>query len=543
MRIKSEAELLDQATRKQIIDEIKGKENQERKNQAYRRYLCYKDHTKDFVVEQLLRQFDYTTVQEMTYAIANVSFLRKVVDKLARVYSAGVQREITGDDKATENLSKLEKNLEFNASIKKTNKFLKLQKNIAVYVKPCPYTEEDGSEKYKLKVEPLNPYLYDVVEDYNDRTRPMAYILSDFTYKSANNLTVTTQQQATHNYSEVKTGNNDGVDQKIADDPSDAKTECIIWWSKNYHFTTDQEGRITSPEIDNPIKEKPFVNFAIDQDGQFWAQGGDDLVDGSILINSVMTHNQHVAITQGYGQFWMRGKNLPKNIKVGVNKVISMEYLKDEPTPEIGYASANPQIDSLRALVESYVALLLTTNNLSTSSVGASLSGNTSAPSGVAMLIDKAESMEDVNDQRQIFVDKEPEIWDIVNKWLAIYGDNLDEDFKGLSLPENFEEKFTIKFHDAPVIMSEKEKLENLKMRKELGLDTMLDLIMKDNPQLSKDEAEKKLQEVLAEKIKNQLQVADPNKPGVPNQPVDSNPPAPPAVDKQPAQETPPVGE
>lgn len=505
MRVKSEIEILDQRTRVEIINEIKSSENSSRKNAAYKRYLCYKDQTKQFVMEHLLQQFDPSTVNEMSYAISNISLIRKVVDKLARVYSHGVTRAIMGDEQSTMNMSKLEKELEFNAQIKKTNKFLKLQKNIAVYVKPCPYVEEDGTEKYRLKVEPLNPYLYDVVEDYNDRTRPMCFILSDYTYKDSATLALTSSQIASHNNNPVSLSKGDGIDQKIADSPADEKIEHFVWWTKNYHFTTDQHGNITSQDIVNPINELPFVNFAIDQDGSFWAEGGDDLVDGTILVNSVMTHNQHVAITQGYGQFWMKGKNLPRNIKVGANKAILMEYQEGEPTPEIGYATASPQIDSLRALVESYVALLLTTNNLSTSSIGASLNGGTSAPSGVAMIIDKAESMEDVQDQRQIFVDKEPEIWSIINKWLSIYGDNLDEDFKGLELKEGFEEDFNIVFVDAPVIMSEKEKLDNFKLRKELGLDSMIDLIMKDNPQFNKEQAEMKLKEILEEKIENKM--------------------------------------
>lgn len=505
MRIRTEIEILDQQVRKQIIDELKGKENQSRKNEAYRRYLSYKDQTKQFVIEHLLQQFDQSTVAEMSYAIANISLLRKVIDKLARVYSNGVTRSIIGDDVSTQNMHDLEKELEFNANIKKTNKFLKLQKNVAVYVKPCQYIEENGSEKYKIKVESLNPYLYDVVEDYNDRTKPLAFILSDFTYKTNANLALTNSQMESHGANPVSIQKNNGVDEKIADQPADTKIECLIWWTKSYHFTTDQHGKITSEDIVNPINELPFVNFAIDQDGSFWAEGGDDLVDGNILINSVMTHNQHVAITQGYGQFWMKGENLPRNIKVGVNKALIMEYKSGEAVPELGYATASPQIDSLRALVESYVALLLTTNNLSASSVNASLSGHTSAPSGVAMIIDKAESMEDVNDQRQIFIDKEPEIWSIVNKWIAVYGDNLDEDFKGLNLAENFKENFNMVFTDAPVIMSEKEKLENFKLRKELGIDSMLDLIKKDNPQLDDEQAMAKLKEVMAEKLENQM--------------------------------------
>jgi hypothetical protein len=47
------------------------------------------------------------------------------------------------------------------------------------------------------------------------------------------------------------------------------------------------------------------------------------------------------------------------------------------------------------------------------------------------------------------------------------------------------------------VILSESEKLANLKVRKELGIDSMVDLIMKDNPGFSVEQAEEKLKRIL----------------------------------------------
>lgn len=526
MRIANEIEILDQGTRKKIIEEIMGTENQSRKRESYKRYLSYKDKTKDFVVEQLLKQFDQSTVNEMAYCISNISFVRKIIDKLARVYNHGVDRDVEGDEQSAENIEKLTKELDFNTCIRNANKFLKLQKNLAFYVKPCPVTYIDGSEKYTIKLEPMNPYLYDVVEDMYDRTRPIAYVLSDFDYSPTmySAIDAATAGRTNVNLKAVD-ANANNKDETIADSPSDAKTCEIIWWSDNYHFTTDIKGNIISESIENPIKELPFENFAIEQDGQFWAQGGDDLIDGNILINSILTHNQHVAVTQGYGQFWMSGKNIPTHLKIGPTKMVRMEYQEGEPVPAIGFANASPQIDSLRGLVESYIALLLTTNNLSTSSVAASLNGSNSAPSGIAMVIDKSESMEDVNDQRQIFIDKEPNIWRKINKWLNVYGDNLVDNLKGLELKEGFDKNFSLNFLTAPVISSEQEKLQNLKLRKELGIDSMIDLIMMDNPQLTEQQAEDKLKKIMEDSILKSMSDHSNSDSSKQEQPIDPNAP------------------
>lgn len=513
MQIKNENDIQDPKFRKAVIDRITSNENQKRKFEAYRRYLCFKDRTGDFVIDKLQKQFDPSTVDEMAYAISNVSFTRKIVDKLARVYSAGVKRTIgdkQDDDEATKNIEKLEKALEFNTQIKATNKFLKLQRNIALYIKPCPIMV-DGEQKYTIKLEPLNPYLYDVLEDPYDKTRPMVFILSDYQHAQIEAApdNVASITRPTVSFADRLAPSQSAVPEPSAEQKDDRQ---FIWWSDNFHFTTDAKGVIIPPaekkdsDGQNPIKELPFVNFAIDQDGKFWAMGGDDLVDGSILVNCILTHNQHVAVSQGYGQFWMSGKNLPKHIKVGPTKAILLEHEKDDPTPSLGFATASPQIDALRTLCESYIALLLTTNNLSTSAVGAQLGGSQSAASGIAMIIDKAESMEDVHDQRQVFIDKEPHIWRKIAKWKDIYKEALVDELKEVPFSVDDSKKLALNFLDAPMIMSEKEKLENLKIRKDLGLDSRIDLIMKDNPGFTKEQAESKLKQILEGEIFEQIE-------------------------------------
>ena len=108
MRIKKESEILSPEVRRKIIEEIKGSENQNRKAESYRWQQCYKDNTRQYVIENMLKQFDFETVVEMRYSIANISFMKKIVDKLARVYSNGVERKLKSEteDKKLHNLEK-----------------------------------------------------------------------------------------------------------------------------------------------------------------------------------------------------------------------------------------------------------------------------------------------------------------------------------------------------------------------------------------------------------------------------------------------------
>lgn len=304
MRIKSEKEILDIAVRKQLIEEIEGRENLTRKFQAYKRYQCYKDKTSHYVVDLLLRQFDQDTVEEMRYALSNISIVKKVIDKLARVYSNGVERELTGDEEGTKKLKTLEKRLDVNTAVKKANRFLKLEKNVDLFVKPCPVYDVNGGVKWTAKLEAYLPFLYDVVEDYYDRTKAMCVILSDYQPPSTSLAQMDGKRSPISPAVDLPTTPQaNGKDEKIADTAADQKMgsgneKTYIFWTKNFHFTCKADGEIIPDENNvqnaNPLKVFNHINFSIDQDGAFWAEGGDDLIDGAILINALITHTMHV---------------------------------------------------------------------------------------------------------------------------------------------------------------------------------------------------------------------------------------------------------
>jgi hypothetical protein len=533
MRIRTEDELLDPAVRAVLIDEIEGTENRRRKDEAYRRWQVYKDRTADFVIELLLNQFSEDTVREMGYSITNISICRKIINKLARVYTHGVTRRVDDDDEATENLQGLEDVLNANQAMKRANRMLKLQRNVAVYVKPCPYLDVAGNTLHRVALNPLSPYLYDVVEEYYDRTKPMAYILSNYS-PTASLYTTRDPSRArdraiggarsgsglsTHSTNNGLKG--DGMDQGIADKKEDEGREgdtqkLYVVWTDKYHFTMNDKGQIVDrnampidintedgmDQILNDIGEKPIVKLSIDQDNSFWAEGGEDLVDASIVINSLYSQANNIAVVQGYGQFFMTGKNLPSVQTHGPSKAIIAEYdpAAEDPKPEIGFASANPPLNELRAQIESQIALALTTNDMSTSQVSGSLDSGTMAPSGIALIIDKSESMEDVKDQRQIFSDAERELWPIVSKWMQVFNEegSLDPEQAQYPLPEDM--NISLEYGNHDMIQSENEKLDALAKRKALGLNTMEELIMIDQPGLNEDQAKEKLARVEEQK-------------------------------------------
>jgi hypothetical protein len=343
-------------------------------------------------------------------------------------------------------------------------------------------------------------------------TRKPLYAIGDAAVAGRNGIAVRELHQVNMPIQQTQSGT--GIVQGDAGNDKDKKE--YIWWSENFHFTTNGKGELIPGDHDaddtpegsgeNPIKILPFVNFAGEQDGTFWAEGGDDLVDTAIKINVGITNVEHIGNSQGYGQLYMTGKNLPKSVKVGPNHCVQLEQEdKDSPAPTIGYLNSNPPLAELKAIIEMKVALMLSTNNLSTSGFSVDLKGNSkSFASGIAMMIDKSESVEDINEQAEIFSKREPKVWKLAYAWLDAYrsSDLLTDEAKALK-PVKQPELVMTEFNDAAPVVAETDELTAIEKRKALGMNTMLELIMRDRPGMTEDEAKAKLEEIQAEKQAN----------------------------------------
>ena len=520
MRIKKESEILDETTRAKIIEQIEASENKARKDEAYKRHMVWKDQTKDYVRDNLLRLLDAETVQEMEYCLSNVSIAKKIIDKLARVYSHGVERAFNDNDEATEALQCLSDKLKANSNLKTLNRILKLQRNATLYIKPVCSYDKNEEKVWRPSWVAMAPYLYDVIEQDNDRTVPLVYVLSN--YERPSNILGAGQglaeAAARHSVSSSIPRAGNGRDELIADNKEDEDLlpkKKYIWWSDSYHFTT-MGTSLVDPDsgepmiiqdlekMENPIGEKPFVDMHIDQEGSYWATGGNDLIDAAVLINCMLTNAHHIGVTQGYGQLVVTGSNIPTTIRLGPNKMIGLpQESSEDPAPSAEFITANPPLAALQDQIEMYLALLLTTNNLSTNGISANLQGGITAPSGIALAIDKADSLEDVMDQREMFKQAESPAWVITAKWLQLFNQNneLQEDYEDCVIPET---EPVVQFKDAQMIMSEAEKLDNIKRRQEMNLNTEIELIMKDR-NVSREEAEVILKQILEEKIERQM--------------------------------------
>ncbi len=499
MRIFNEEQLLDEGFRKQVIEEINGPENQCRKAEMKKRYEVFKDNTKPYVLELLdAESSNKKAIAEAANRSANVSFTRDIVEKKSLVYKTPAKRTASKDQ---ELVDMLVKKLNVNAKMKKTNKYTELFKNAAVSI--LPYYNPAEAGMFALRMNVYQPYLYDVIEDATNPEIARAYIFNNYNPSSQQNYKQPNEagnrEAPSSNYKHTK---NDGIDQIIADSPEDKNNNEYIWWSNKYHFTTNEKGQIISgrqeESLENPIECLPIYNFSQDQDGQFWAKGGADIVDAGILLNLLLTDLFYIAKYQGQGIGYMFGRGVPKNMKVGPASFISVEMKEGDPTPQLGFATSNPPIEAHLSMVKNYLTYVLLTNNLSPDMAEAS-----NTISGIHEMVKQSQNVSDIEDQQQVYVDGEPYLFKVAIKWLQLYNEHnlLDSSFKELgALKEDNE--ISIRFEDAKPFVTEKDKLDAIEKRIDLGIASQLDAIKADNPDLTEEEAQEKLRSIKEEKLK-----------------------------------------
>lgn len=535
IEFRDENQILDEQFRRQIIQQmVHLPENIERKAQELRKHEVYRDLTKKWVMASIVKEgYKPVTVERMKSRATNVSISRKIVNKVATTYNGGVERSIGArvvpepnedgtpgvsiPNPAQISLDQLVDALCVNTKMKTADRYHTVFRNTLLGIVPVKDTNESkkaGGDRFRIAMRALPPWMYDVIPDPHDETKPAVVIITDFPERRS---FMSWDERASQGYRDSSVSSSlgvqsDGIQQTIAgsqdDKGQDTALRRFIWWSGSYHFTTDINGKIIQGLSDtkngnkNPISRLPFVNIATDQEG-YWAVGGSDLTDGAILINKELTDLNFIAYAQGWGQLVIAARNPPKVLEGGPDNAFVFEKAADETTVQVEYASSNPPISQWLEMIRTHVAMLLSTYGLSSRTISTQLDAM-SAASGIAMIVDTAERMENVQDSQELFRDKEPEAWEIIGSWHSLYHKSnwlVPEQQKIQPLPVG--EKVTTKFQESKPPISPKEKLEELKMRKDIGLDTLVGLLRKDNPDLTEEEAIVRAKEIQSERLAN----------------------------------------
>jgi hypothetical protein len=177
----------------------------------------------------------------------------------------------------------------------------------------------------------------------------------------------------------------------------------------------------------------------------------------------------------------------------------------DDPKSDIDFISPNPNMSGHREAIATYMGTILDEQGISGNQM---ISPNQDFSSGLDRLLSQADVQMIIEENQEIYGKVEQEIYGIVQKQLLSVNQNILTD-----------EELSVTYKKPKIMVSDKEKLDNLKLMKDLGLWSDAELLQMFDPNLSLDEATEKVSKIKEDRVANAVNMFNPPMDNNANQP------------------------
>jgi hypothetical protein len=484
-----ELNLLDENVVSNLINEITGSENLQRKTAAWGAYQISHGDILPYVtaeVKKLLPQ----SWSEMR--ISDISISEKVITKLAQAYREKPIRSVAGNDTDTEFLEELYDDMDADEKFSEFDYICNLNRYGLLWVN---YRDEIG-----LQLTPLHPFEFDVVRSKANGS--LECVILNYP-----NTTIT-HAVPYNNFNQP-----DGINQTISNWQADsaATSSNYAIWTKNFHvfvkgttYTRPDGKRETkveyysipeNPTNINPLGMIPFVYFSKDDGGNPTDYPvPNPITRQSIFYNVLKTDELSAASLQGYGIRILSGTsemlNNIQRLSEGLTTAVELPQPEDpsQPKTELKFERPGPDLVGQRGSYDSYLIQVLSQHGINGGSIIDYKADNYN--SGLDRLIANADVQNVIKKNQGGYARVEKYVFEIIEHWLKITG--------GQQFAEDSD--LNIVYPRPQVLVSDKEMIENLKALIDLGLIEKHRALMQINPSLTEDEAKEQIAEIEAEK-------------------------------------------
>ena len=443
-----------------VANDINSVDKKEARKEDLHRWLMYNGKTKQIVKESIAKEFQKPeTVEELISRLVPINITQKVINKLSGVYTEAPLREVVDENESDSELLEIyEDALEVDARFKEANRFFKLFKRNLME----PFVDEQG----QVGLRNLPRHTYEV-----------------------------------YSFNSVRPNKPDLVAIIIKDDEI-RENQVIKIWTNDRHILIDGNGLpLVKEMLDmgnedglNPYGKIPYI-YINESTYSVNPISDDDLMALAIAIPVLLTDLNFSCKFQTFSIFYTIGDvgSLPSN----PSSVIALDYGPDGQKPEIGTVKPEVDIEAMLNLITNLVSILLTTKNLSAGTI--KTTQQVSTISGISKALDNAESVEDKKDQQAYFIKAEKDLWELLSKNLIPVWRKQNRLAPALNkeFSQNFE--LSIIYREPKVFISEKERIENAKMKLDAGLTTLRRELISLNPDMSEAQIDRLAQEILEE--------------------------------------------
>jgi hypothetical protein len=435
-----------------------------------RRELYHKMHKMmhggsfDLLSEAIRREFkNPNTVYELEGRLVAINIFKKVIKKLAAVYvESPVRAPVDENSSDAELLEDYEDALKFNIRQKQANRYLEAyQKNLKEI-----FTGNDGKPYIKNHA----PHTYEVFNIINpDKAQPDLVC-------------------------------------KIIVDNVDPLSCVFHWFSDESFWVTDGTGTVIRDRMDllnnkngkNPARTLPFV-YKCKSTDSVDPEIDDSLLRISIALPIVLTDLFFACKYQCWSMIYTIG--VKGDIDRNPSSIVQLDFsdgaVDGGRQPVVGSINPNVDSDKVIGMIESTLAMFLSTMGLSAGTISLGKSAR-DVVSGVSKILDSAEVVEGKKDQHDDMIDDEDMTWRKLKQLIPYWRRNQR---LGVELNREFSKTFSVSvsFKEPKPMLSEKDALELAEKKLKMRLTTYRRVLKEFHPDYTDDQIEDLLQEILDE--------------------------------------------
>jgi hypothetical protein len=468
----------------QIVIEIEGLENQDRKREAFKNYEIYGGLLFKYVKTRLAEMYPKTFQQ---YTVADYSLLKKIVDKKSKSYKDKPIRKIVGYDVDTVEYEDLCKRSHINKHLKVVDRYYNQFRYCAIAIFPDDIQEIGIEKELDLKFIPLAPYEYDVIKNGDGCAEVFVLSYPD--------MTITRNVPSS-----------DGVAQTIAEPTSEdqADIRTYVFWTDTEHKLIKVKGSgkkmvvweeimPSNPRGINPYGILPIIEIPEGYDKNYPLPT--PLARQTVEINALLS----IYLQSGSMQVGQLIFKYPQDQEIevvhqGIFTGLKLPQSKnpDDSETSASYISPNPNLAGHKESIFTMINLIIDEQGL-----GSSATVNTKGETGVSFnsaldrMIANSDIQSIIEDNQELYSHLEHEIFEVVREiynYHGLYKFNPDADV-------------SVTYVKPKMLVSDGEQLDNLQKMKNLGIFADYQILQAYNPNLSEEEAIAEMDEIRADKF------------------------------------------
>ena len=490
-------DLSKQTDRVILLSNIRSENNKARKQYSFRSFEVQSGRIHPFVKDDLLGQYNRSSVKEMPL-VSSINVQKRVVDAKSTIYKQQTVRTFTElTDEQSDGMQLVYRDMCADEKLNQANKGYNYQDQTIGMIVP-----KDG----KLIMRIFKMHQIDAIVDDEDPESSKGFVISTF------DRTMYEEIDSDKNAKDTATGFTGRSVQSTASQDQDIEVgekyqfqkyvERYLVWTPEYNFfmnglgeIIDEDGEISSPLASEGIM--PFFEVAREKDFEYFVRPSNNLTDFTIQFNSQLSDQANVIKMSSYSVAVLKAPSelQPQDQVIGASQLLKLPTDDPDKVVDFSFESPSSDMSGISEAIDKLLNYFITSEGLG----GTTLNSNgetDKATSGIDRFIQGVQKIEAHRDDYEKFRKAEEHIYKIVKAWINVLrgSDKLDKKYQISGISDDSE--IIVAFHKPELIQTENEKLTNIEKKMELGIASRLDAIMIDRSIEDKDEAKQLLEEI-----------------------------------------------